>query len=74
VSYASDDPATRLAAVREAIQRVLNGQEYEIQDRRLRRASLRDLQALETSLIAQVNVAAVSGGGGFTLAQIDPPI
>lgn len=70
MSYASDDPATRLTAVREAIAKCLNGQEYEIQDRRLQRARLSDLRQLEKDLIAEVNAS--DAAGGFSLAQIDP--
>lgn len=70
MSYASDDPATRLAAVRAAIDKVLNAQAYTVQDRELNRAKLSDLRQLEKDLIAEVNAS--DAAGGFSLAQIDP--
>ena len=68
MSYDSDDPATRLAAVRSAIADVLKSQAYTVAGRSQQRAQLRDLREMEKELMQEVAAA----GGGFSLGQIDP--
>jgi hypothetical protein len=49
--YSATDAATRLAEVRDAIQKVLSGcQEYYVGTRRVRYASLGDLRKMEVEL------------------------
>lgn len=72
MSYASDDAATRLAAVRAAIDRCLTSQEYSQDRRRQRMAELRDLRAMERELIREVADAA-NGDSMASLTETVPP-
>lgn len=70
--YASDSPADRLQAVREAIARCLTSQDYTIAGRRQVMAQLRDLRAMEKELQDEVN--SNGGGGGMaSVAEVFPP-
>lgn len=66
MSYESDSPADRLAAVRASIAKVLNSQEYEDGDIRNRYAQLKELRAMEKDLQNEVNQAS----SGITLGQM----
>ena len=70
MSYNSDDPATRLSAVRDAINRCLQSQAYSIGQRNQQMAQLRELRAMEKELIQEVSAPT---GGGFTVAQFEIP-
>lgn len=68
MAYSTDDPATRLAAVRAAIDKILNAQEYSTEDgRRTRYAELKQLREMEKELQAEVNQAT----GGVLLGQVN---
>jgi len=49
------DPYNRLASVREAINRVLNAQEYSVGSRRTKYAELAQLRELEAAILAEIN-------------------
>ena len=70
MSYNSGDAATRLSAVRDAIDRCLRSQAYSIGQRNQRMAELAHLREMERELMAEANLPT---GGGFTLGQIDHP-
>jgi hypothetical protein len=58
MAYTSSDAATRLAAVRSAIDGILSGnQEYMIGDRRFRKADLGKLREMESALVKEVSRA-----------------
>ncbi len=65
MSYASNDPATRLAEVRAAISRCLTSQAYSTSDGRNQQvAMLRDLRQMEKELqdeVAQTNTPVTLG-------------
>lgn len=72
MSYESDSPVDRLAAVRAAISRCLTSQEYSIASRRQRLADLNQLRQMEKELqeeVAQSN----SGGSMSSLGVIASP-
>lgn len=54
MSYESDDPSTRLAAVRAAIQRCLTSQAYTVAGRQQTMAQLNTLRAMEKELQEEV--------------------
>lgn len=60
MSYESDSPVDRLAAVRAAISRCLTSQEYSIASRRVRNAELSALRAMEKDLMEECQMAADS--------------
>lgn len=60
MAYTSDSAEDRLAAVRAAIARCLESQEYYVGSRRQRMAELRDLRSLERDIMSEI--AATSGG------------
>jgi hypothetical protein len=68
MAYSSDDPATRLAAVRAAIDRCLTSQAYSVRGRNQQTASLSALMALEEKL--QQEVADSANGGGMASLAI----
>ena len=70
MSYNSDDAATRLAAVRAAIDRCLQSQAYSVGQRNQQMAQLRDLRAMEKELMQE---AGQPSGGGFTVGQLEMP-
>lgn len=68
MAYNSDDAATRLSAVRDAIDKVLNVQEYQTEDaRRVAYAQLKQLRAMEKELQAEVEQAS----SGISLGHLD---
>lgn len=70
MSYESDSPTDRLAAVRASIQKVLNSQEWQRGPSRVQYAQLNQLRAMEKDLMAEV--AASSGSGScFTIGRIE---
>lgn len=71
MSYESDDPSTRLARVRAAIDRCLDSQEYYAGSRRQRMAELRDLRKLEKELMDEVAVYA-QGDSMASLCEVAP--
>lgn len=56
-SYASANPAERLTAVRETIEKIRNSQEYRNGDMMVQQALLRDWFIIEQKLETQVNQA-----------------
>lgn len=72
MSYESDSPADRLAAVRAAINRCLTSQEYSIASRRQRSAELKDLRAMEKDLQQEIQTAN-DGGSMLTLGTQTRP-
>jgi hypothetical protein len=70
MAYNSDDAATRLSAVRDAIDRCLKSQAYSIGQRNQQMAQLRELRAMEKELMREASQAS---GGGFTVGQLDMP-
>jgi hypothetical protein len=70
MAYTSDSPTERLAAVRAAMARALDSQEYSLRGRRQRSAELRDLRALEKELMQEV--AQQSGGSVALGMQVRP--
>lgn len=67
----SDSPSDRLAAVRTAIGKVLNGQEYRVGNRVMRYANLALLYQMEKDL--EWAVADASGTSSLVPVQIDKP-
>ena len=72
MSYASDDPATRLAAVRQAISDVLSSQSYSVGGRSNRRAELQYLFQVEQDLMKQIALNE-AGSYGFSVVEIERP-
>lgn len=71
MGYNSSSASDRLSAVRDAIAKCLESQEYSLSDRRQRRAELKELRAMERELMAEV--ARAGGTGLATVVQIDRP-
>lgn len=69
--YSNADAATRLAAVREAINRCLLSQDYGTGAVRKQSARLGELRAMEKELMAEVANSS-GGGGGASVAMITP--
>lgn len=72
MAYTSESAVDRLAAVRAAIARCLESQEYYVGPRRQRMAELRDLRQLERELQNEVNSTA-AGESMASLAQMGVP-
>lgn len=60
MSYESDSPADRLAAVRKAIDACLTSQAYSIAGRNKQMANLADLRAMEKELMEEVGSSSES--------------